>query len=359
MGYCTPVKYGKESGTMNINFNHCLCIPVRILTGLSALLYAVLLSGCARTVEPVSRTGFYLDTVVTITLYDTGIRSSDESCEQTIDACFSLIDDYEHLFSATLEDSDIWKINHSGGRPVTVSDDTVSLLQAALYYAELTDGSVDPTVRPLSELWNFGSEDGARIPDESAITEALSHIDYHTVGLEGNTVSLQDHQAAIDLGFIAKGYIADRLKEYLLSQGVESACISLGGNVIAIGSKPGGQAYRIGIQKPFAAGGETVTAISVSDASVVSSGIYERYFYEDNVLYHHLLDTQTGYPADNNIAGVTILAPTSIEADALSTTCYFLGIDEGMQFIESLNGVEALFILTDGTLHRSSGFPTR
>lgn len=344
---------------MNINFNRCLCIPVRILTGLSALLYAVLLSGCARTAEPVSRTGFYLDTVVTITLYDTGIHFSDEGCEQTIDACFSLIDDYEHLFSATLEDSDIWKINHSGGRPVTVSDDTVSLLQAALYYAELTDGGVDPTVRPLSELWNFGSDGGARIPDQSAITEALSHIDYHTVRLEDNTVSLQDPRAAIDPGFIAKGYIADRLKEYLLSQGVESACISLGGNVIAIGSKPGGQPYRIGIQKPFAAGGETITAISVTDASVVSSGIYERYFYEDDILYHHLLDTQTGYPADNNIAGVTMLAPTSVEADALSTTCYFLGIDEGMQFVESLDGIEALFVLTDGTLHRSSGFPTQ
>lgn len=354
---CGISKYGKESDTMHTSFHRCFLMPIKVSTALSVLLCAFLLSGCSRTASPVSQTGFYLDTVVTITLYDTGIRSSDADCEQTIEACFSLIDAYEHLFSATLEDSDIWKINHSGGRPVTVSDDTVSLLQSALHYAELTDGRVDPTVRPLSELWNFGSEGGAHVPDQSAVTEALSHVDYHTVRLEGNTVTLQDPHAAIDPGFIAKGYIADRLKEYLLSQGVESACISLGGNVIAIGSKPDGQPYRIGIQKPFAAGGETVTAISMTDASVVSSGIYERYFYEDDILYHHLLDTQTGYPADTNIAGVTILAPTSVEADALSTTCYFLGMDAGMELIESLDGVEALFILTDGTLHRSGGFP--
>lgn len=342
---------------MNTRSIHQLCIQIRKFVGLSVLLSTVLLSGCARTANPVSQTGFCLDTVVTITLYTTESLSSHNKCQQTIEACFSLIDDYERLFSATLEDSDIWNINHSGGKPVTVSDDTISLLQTALYYSELTDGKVDLTVFPLSELWDFGSEGNAHVPDETAITEALSHIDYHIVRLEGSTVTLTDPHAAIDLGFIAKGYIADRLKEYLLSQGVESACISLGGNVITIDNKPDGQPYRIGIQKPFAAEGETITAISVTDASVVSSGIYERYFYEDDILYHHLLDTQTGYPADNNIAGVTILAPTSVEADALSTTCYFLGIDEGIKYIESLDGVEALFVASDGTLYASSGFP--
>ena len=322
-----------------------------------ALLSAILLSGCARTSEPVSKTGFYLDTVITITLYDTGSRTSYDSCMQNIETCFSLIEEYEHMFSATLEDSDIWNINHSGGQSVTVSDDTVSLLQAALSYSELTDGRVDLTVLPLSELWDFGSEGNSHIPDETAIREALEHIDYHAVRLEGNVVTLTDSHAAIDLGFIAKGYIADRLKDYLLSQGVESACINLGGNLITIGNKPDGQPYRIGIQKPFAADGETITAIDVTDSSVVSSGIYERYFYENDILYHHLLDTQTGYPADNNIAGVTILAPTSTEADALSTTCYFLGLDEGMKLIESLDNTEALFITIDGALHPSSGFP--
>lgn len=318
------------------------------------ILVIPILSGCRKNAEPVSQVGFYLDTVVSITLYDT---EDSEACNQNIQECFALIDDYEHLFSATIEGSDIWNVNHSDGMPVTVSDETVSLLQTALYYSALSDGAVDLTVLPLTELWDFGSEGAAHVPDDASIKEALSHIDYHTVLIEGNTVTLSDPLAAIDLGFIAKGYIADRLKEHLLSQGVESACISLGGNLVTINNKPDGTPYRIGIQKPFADEGETITAISVTDASVVSSGIYERYFYEDDMLYHHLLDTRTGYPADNNIAGVTILSPSSVEADALSTTCYFLGIDAGMELIESLDGVEALFITKDGSLYRSDGFP--
>ena len=318
------------------------------------ILVTIFLTGCTRSAEPVSQVGFYLDTVVQITLYNTGDK---ETCVRNIQECFIIIDNYEQLFSATIEGSDIWNINHSGGKPVTVSDDTARLLHTALYYSELSDGKVDLTVLPLSELWDFGSDGNAHVPDEAAIKEAVSHIDYHTVRLEGNTVTLTDSQTAIDLGFIAKGYIADRLKDFLLEQGVESACISLGGNLVAIGNKPDKQPYRIGIQKPFAEEGETVTTLSVTDASVVSSGIYERYFYNDDILYHHLLDTETGYPADNNIAGVTILAPTSTEADALSTTCYFFGLDEGIKLIESLDNVEALFITKDGSLHRTSGFP--
>lgn len=312
------------------------------------------LSGCSRAAEPVTETGFYLDTVVQITLYDTDGR---DSCTQSIQECFALIDHYEHLFSTTIEGSDIWNINHSGGNPVSVSNDTVSLLQTALFYSELSDGHVDLTVLPLSQLWNFGSGGNSHIPSEDAIKEAVSHIDYRTVHVDDNTVMLSDPEAAVDLGFIAKGYIADRLKEYLMEQGVESACINLGGNLITIGSKPDGQPYRIGIQKPFAADGEIITAIDVTDSSVVSSGVYERYFYEDDVLYHHLLDIATGYPADNNIAGVTILAPSSVDADALSTTCFFLGLDAGMELIKSLDNTEALFITMDGNIIRSDGFP--
>lgn len=322
----------------------------------SVIIICTYLSGCSRNYEPVTETGFYLDTVVQITLYDIDGR---DSCSENIRECFAMIDRYEHLFSSTIEDSDIWKINHSGGVPVTVSDDTVILLQTALYYSELTDGRIDVTVLPLSSLWDFGSDRSAHRPDNNAIREALTHIDYRTVQINGNTVTLSDPEASIDPGFIAKGYIADRLKEFLVDQNVKSACINLGGNLITIGNKPDGRPYRIGIQKPFADEGEIITAIDVTDSSIVSSGIYERYFYEDGTLYHHLLDTSTGYPADNNIAGVTIISPSSVDADALSTTCFFLGLDDGMKLIESLEDTEVLFITTDGTLHCSDGFPLR
>lgn len=329
-------------------------VKSRINTLILTVLVITFITGCRRIAEPVTETGFYLDTVVQITLYDTDDR---DSCINHIRECFKLIDRYECLFSATKENSDIWNINHSKGNPVDVSDDTISLLHTAIYYSELSEGKVDLTVLPLSELWDFGSEGNSHIPNDDAVKEAISHIDYHTVRFDGNTVMLLDPDAAIDLGFIAKGYIADRLKEYLLEQGVESACINLGGNLMTIGTKPDGQPYRIGIQKPFGDGGEIITAIDVTDDSVVSSGVYERYFYEDGVLYHHLLDTATGYPADSNIAGVTILAPSSVDADALSTTCYFLGIDAGMELIDSLDDIEVLFITMDGELQYSNGFP--
>lgn len=326
----------------------------RFLSLTALVIICASMTSCTRNAEPVTETGFYLDTIVQITLYDTdGL----DSCTENIRECFALIDDYEHLFSTTIEGSDIWNINHADGKPVTVSDDTISLLQTALHYCELADGQVDLTVLPLSELWNFGSDKEPHRPTDEEIQDAVSHIDYHLVQIAGNTVTLADPDASIDLGFIAKGYIADRLKEYLLSQGVESACISLGGNLVTIGTKPGRQPYRIGIQKPFAPEGEIIATIDVTDASVVSSGVYERYFFEDDTLYHHLLDTATGFPADKNIAGVTILAPLSVDADALSTTCYFLGIDAGMELIEPLDDTEVLFITMDGELICSDGFP--
>ena len=326
----------------------------RLLSLTALVIICASMTSCTRNAEPVTETGFYLDTIVQITLYDTdGL----DTCTENIRECFALIDDYEHLFSTTIEGSDIWHINHADGKPVTVSDDTISLLQTALHYCELADGQVDLTVLPLSELWNFGSDKEPHRPTDEEIQDAVSHIDYHLVLIDGNTVTLADPDASIDLGFIAKGYIADRLKEYLLSQGVESACISLGGNLVTIGTKPDGQPYRIGIQKPFAPEGEIIAAIDVTNASVVSSGVYERYFYEDDALYHHLLDTATGYPADKNIAGVTILAPLSVDADALSTTCYFLGIDAGMELIEPLDDTEVLFITMEGELICSDGFP--
>lgn len=320
-----------------------------ILT-LTLLLSVLRITGCAHSAEPISKTGFYFDTVIQVTVYD----SSDAAC---LDGCLNLADFYERMFSTTIEGSDIWNINHSGGKPVTVSDETVELLQISLDYAALSDGLVDPTVLPLSELWNFGSDKTPRVPSEAEIQAALAHVGYHAVAIEGNSVTLLDAHAAIDLGFIAKGYIADRMKEYLLNNHVRSACINLGGNVLAIGAKPDGSPFRIGVQEPFAAKGQTATVVPVTDRSLVSSGVYERYFYENDTLYHHILNTKTGYPIDNELTGVTILSDSSVTGDALSTTCYCLGLKDGVALIESLDGVEALFITQDGELIRTSGFP--
>lgn len=322
-------------------------IPPRFF--LFPLLFGILfLAGCGRPAEPLSRTGFYFDTVVTITLYD-------QREEELLDQCFSMAQSYENLFSKTVENSDVWNINHGDGQPVRVSDDTLALLHAALSYSRLTDGKIDPTIGPVTQLWDFSASSDGLIPSQEALTEALSHVGYENILIDGNNVCLSDSQAQIDLGFIAKGYIADRMKDYLLSQGVKSATINLGGNVLAIGSRPDGSPFRIGIQKPFAPDGTVALALPVSDLSVVSSGIYERYFEKNDVIYHHILDTKTGYPIQNNLFEVTILSQSSMDGDALSTTCFLLGSEDGMALIESLENTEAVFLMSDGSVRTSSG----
>lgn len=331
------------------------------LISVLALAFA-LLTGCAKNIEPISRTGFYFDTVIQITLYDT-------EDEAVLDGCFALAEKYENLFSATKEGSDVWNINHGNGETVTVSEETVTLLVTAVDCANATEGRIDPTIRPVSELWNFGSDNEAQVPEEADIREALSHVSYDTIrfGVASpaetgdpvyRTVTLTDPEAAIDLGFIAKGYIADKMKEYLLSQGVKSACISLGGNVLAVGEKPDGSPFRIGIQEPFAETGKSLATIEIKDVSVVTSGIYERCFYDEGgVLYHHVLDTTTGYPVDNELAGVTIICPSSMRADALSTSCLCLGLEEGRRLLDTEDNVAYLLITRDGTQYRSENFP--
>ena len=160
----------------------------------------------------------------------------------------------------------------------------------------------------------------------------------------------------LDLGAIAKGYIADKLKEYLVENGVEHALINLGGNILIIGDKPDGSKYNIGIQKPFDQTGQPITSVKVSDTSLVTTGIYERCFEKDDTLYHHILDPATGYPCQNNLYSVTIVTKSSVMADALSTTCFLLGLKDGMELINSLEGVEALFITDDYELHYSDNF---
>lgn len=347
---------------------------------ISFIVLSVALSGCSgqHSRKPVSQTGFAFDTVVTITLYDS-------SKAEVLDHCFALCENYESLFSATLEGSEVWDINHSGGAPTAVSYDTASLIQSALYYCDQSQGLLDLTLRPVIEEWNISgqmkqasasSQYEYYIPSEQTLAKLLEHVNYKNVILtdadgteigyrdtlseDGSYfVTLKDAQSAIDLGFIAKGYIADCLKSYLMSEGVESGIISLGGNVLLIGSKPDGSAFHVGIQRPFGAANEIITTIQENNTSVVSSGCYERCFMtdptkKDRIIYHHIIDTTTGRPAQNNLLGVTILSDSSMEGDALSTYCYLLGLEKGLEYINSLENVDALFVTKDYEVIRSS-----
>lgn len=305
--------------------------------------------------EPISKSNFLLNTVVTITIYD----SNDT---KIIDGAMDEISKYEKIYSRTLETSEVYKLNNRTLQSKTdqensyvISDELTDILKKGLYYSKLTNGKFDITIAPVSSLWDFTS-DNPVVPDKDDINNAISNVGYQNVNLVDNIITLNNNKTSFDLGAIAKGYIADKVKEYLLSQGVESAMINLGGNVLCVGEKLTGEPFRVGIQKPFADRNEIVATMEINDKSVVSSGIYERCFTSNGKLYHHILDPKTGYSYKNNLISVTIISPLSADGDGLSTSCFALGLEEGMKLINSLEDVQAIFITDDYELHYSEGF---
>lgn len=311
------------------------------------------LTACGTAKDSTSElTGYCFDTTITITIYD---HAGEEDAEDIINGCFGLCNHYETLFSRTIEDSDISKINSSNGQKTEVHQVVSDIIEDSLEYSRLSDGAFDITIAPLTSLWDINNNTGI-IPSEDAISSALSHVNYNSISVDTDSVTLSDADAQIDLGGIAKGYVADKLKSYLVSMGVTSAIIDLGGNILTVGGKSSDTGFNIGIKKPFSqSSSEYAATIEVSDKSVVTSGIYERYFEKDGKIYHHILDTKTGYPVENNLYSVTIISNTSEEGDALSTGIFAMGLDAGKQLINSLENVEAVFItdedkiiLTDG-----------
>lgn len=313
------------------------------------LFTSILLSGCT---TPPSKEGLSTQTIMFDTMISIQIWGTDDA--QLLSRCVDMCEEYENLFSRTIDTSEISQINAAKGQPVEVSDETLEVLQKGIYYSELSGGKFDITIAPLSILWDFKNNTGT-LPAFDAIEEAKSHVNYKNIQIQGNTVTLSDPDTMLDLGGIAKGYIADKLKEYLISEGIEHGIISLGGNVLTIGTRLDGTDFRVGIQKPFDKQNTSITSVNIQGQSVVSSGIYERYFEVDGILYHHILNPETGFPIENHLLGVTIISEKSVDGDALSTTCFMLGLEEGMKLIEEIEGVEAVFITEDEQLHKTKG----
>ncbi len=311
------------------------------------ILIIPVLGGCSSPIknESLSMTGLYFDTVVQIQVW-----GADRA---VLDECENICGHYEQLLSPTIETSEVSRINRAQGASVTVSDETAELIRLGIEYGELSEGKFDITVASATDLWNFRDNEEKELPGPDELAEAVSHIDYHCIQIDGTTVTLTDPKAKIDLGGIAKGYIADKLKEYLKDQGVEHALINLGGNMLALGGRADGSDFQIGLQEPFAADGTVLTSLSVSDRSVVSSGNYERYFEKDGVIYHHILDPDTGYPIQNDLYQVTVISDSSVQGDALSTTCYALGLEEGMKLIQDMDNVDAVFVTSDLEIHKT------
>ena len=331
---------------MNKNATISLGIAgVLLLAGLS-----VIGTGKAKTsVTPIERTDFLLNTFVNIKIYD----SEDTTI---LDDAIAICKEYEDRFSRTIESSEIYMLNHRAAdeQTFTLSDETAELLQTALHYCEVSDGAFDITIEPASSLWDFTAEEPV-IPNSGKLADAVKNVGFENLRLEGNTLTFLSPDTTLDLGAIAKGYIADQIKDHLVESGVESAIINLGGNVLGVGDRPDKTPFRIGLQKPFAETSETFATASVSDMSVVTSGVYERHFIIDGTNYHHILDPQTGYPYDNGLISVTILSDSSADGDGLSTTCFSLGLEKGMDLLNSMDGVYGCFIDEDYNIYYSDG----
>ena len=316
--------------------------------------------------EPVMKDGYYLDTVCTVTVYrmadaQGGIKDAadmTEEAEAAIDGAFDLCRDLESKISRTREDSDISRINNAGGDWVEVSEEVRELIQKGIDYSELSGGAFDITVGGLTEQWDFHAEEGeAKLPDEEALAEAAKHVGYKSIEIDGSKVRLTDPAAKLDLGGIAKGYIGDRMTEALESRGVVSAVINLGGNVICVGGKTDTDDFVIGVETPFSDRTEIIGKINARDKTLVTSGVYERRIEVDGKTYHHILDTKTGWPVQTDLDAVTLTADKgrSGDIDALSTICLIKGSAEGKEFIEGLEGVEGVFVLSDGSVLTTDG----
>ncbi|GEN57861.1 FAD:protein FMN transferase [Halolactibacillus alkaliphilus] len=300
--------------------------------------------------SPIKETGFVIGTVVNISVYD-------EGHEDTVEGAFDLIADWEQILSDEIDSSETSKINQMAGiEPVKVSAPVFHLVEESIRYGDLSDGGFDITTGPLTNLWRIGYDD-ARKPSQAEIDATLSVVDHEQVELdkENQTVFLPIEGMEIDLGAIAKGFIADEVVKYFDEQGVTTAIIDLGGNVYVKGNRPSGEAWTVGVQNPYLGRGQLLGRIRASDLSVVTSGIYERYLEVDGETYHHILDPDTGYPFENEIAGVTIASETSLAGDALSTAVFSLGLEDGLALIEDLPDVEAVFVTKDRRIVLSSG----
>lgn len=290
-----------------------------------------------------TQTIFAFDTVVTVTAW-----CDQELLNEIVARCAY----FDETLSPYLTGTDIDKINEAGGMPTEVNDTTAELIVKSLEYCEKSGGKLDITIGAVSLLWDF--VEGVK-PDDAAIQAALPHIDYRLVEVDGNTVTLLDPEAKLDLGATAKGYIADDLARMLREGGCESAFIDLGGNVYVIGTKPDGSPWHIGVQDPNDNRGSIVGSVYVEDQSVVTSGLYERIFEEGGVEYYHILDPKTGYPVETDLVSSSIVSKSSLDGDAYATILFLEGLEGALETVEDTPEIKAILIDADGNITESSG----
>lgn len=331
-----------------------IILPVISMAVISVILILYSKKNLTNSYNVVSNSGYYFDTFISISIYEND-EALVENDKNLIAECFNICKDYELIFSHTNTDSELYKLNISSASTTKISSDLYNILSIADEYNSLTNGAFNVLIGNIEGLWDFKK---CNIPDDDIIDQQLELLFKANYTLANNTITFNNSKSlipAINLGGIAKGYIADKIKDFLLSNNVNSAIINLGGNILLIGEKPDEELFNIGITKPFTTTGENIASVQTSNMSVVTSGIYERYFEENGAIYHHIIDPSTGYPVQNNLYSVTIISASSTIADILSTSAFVLGEDKGMELINKTDDVYAVFITSDFKIILSDG----
>lgn len=303
---------------------------------------------------PIEDTQFMMGTVVTLRIYNKGK-------DNVLAGAFKLLKTEAKEIMVNQKGSEIDKINAAAGKkPVAVSKDIYPMIKAAYYYSKNSDESFDLAIGPITSLWHIGFSD-AKVPTQQEIDKNVKLVDYKKVKLNDKkrTVYLEEKGMQLDLGGIAKGYMTDQVKTYLLNHGVSTAIIDLGGNIYVLGDSPKGTKsgnWTVGIQDPKASRGTAIGSLPAKNKSIVTSGIYERYLKKNGKVYSHLMDPQTGAPYQNNLMGVSIISKKSVDGDALSTATFDKGLKGGMKYINGKadQGIGAIFITKDKKVYVSN-----
>lgn len=326
---------------------------MRLWSKICSVLLAVFLlagmTGCSMEQEPASSEIYLMSTTIR-QLQVCGSRN-----QQAVEAVNARLAELDQMLSLYQEDSDIDRINQSAGQaPVRVNEYTFTLLSAAKEYCERSEGLFDITIAPLTTLWGIGS-DHARVPEPAELDAALALVDHRALILDEaeQTAFLQEPGMAIDLGGVAKGYMAAAIGEIYEEYGVTGAIVSIGGNICTYGEKPNGDGYVLGIRDPLGRSESSILGtLQTGDTVVATSGAYERYLEQDGTIYHHILDPKTGYPAKTDLLSVTVISPDGGLADYLSTVLFMAG-SEAIESYRNHEDFQVIVVDAEKRVHLS------
>lgn len=279
------------------------------------------------------------------------VYANKKLAKESLKKVFSRLEEIDRKFNVYRPGNELYKFNQDG---TPIEDrEIINLVRIALKVSEESNGAFDITVYPLMNLWGFPtkSEVTPHVPSKEDILKVLKKVNYRNLVIKSNMLYTLKKGVGIDLGGIAKGYAADEVVKILKSMGINSALIDLGGNIYAFG-KYRGRLWKVGIKNPF---GEGIMGVfEASDLSLVTSGVYERFFVENGVKYHHIMDPETGYPT-RNFESVTVICPSSTLADAWSTALFVIGPEKGLKLVETKKDMECIMVTPKGEILCSKG----